>query len=185
MPEETLKQVVDRVKAAKTAIGNAIVAKNGTVGANDGLEEFAADIATIPSGAKLNNISSWRIMSGIEEVYVPSGVTQLAYGAFQNAINLKKVVLPDTVIDTTNFPFAGCTSLIDVTLSQNMTTLGYQAFANCTALEQIVIPASMTSMYSNSFEGCTNLTTITVNKPEGSLSGAPWGAPNATVVWTG
>ena len=50
MPNETLKQVVDRVKAAKTAIGNAIVAKGGTVGANDGLEEFPTDIATIPTG---------------------------------------------------------------------------------------------------------------------------------------
>ena len=46
----TLKQVVDRVKAAKTEIANAITAKGGTVGANDGLEEFASDIATIPSG---------------------------------------------------------------------------------------------------------------------------------------
>ena len=50
MPEETLKQVVDRVKATIPAIGNAIVAKGGTVSAGDGLEDFAADIATIPSG---------------------------------------------------------------------------------------------------------------------------------------
>ena len=46
----TLKQVVDRVKAAKTAIGSAITTKGGTVGANDGLEDFASDIASIPSG---------------------------------------------------------------------------------------------------------------------------------------
>ena len=46
----TLKQAVDRVVAAKTAIGNAITAKGGTVAAGDGLEEFAADIETIPSG---------------------------------------------------------------------------------------------------------------------------------------
>ena len=51
----TLKQVVDRVKAAKTEIANAITAKGGTVGANDGLEEFAADIATIPSGGSSSN----------------------------------------------------------------------------------------------------------------------------------
>ena len=43
----TLKQAVDRVAAAKTAIGNAITAKGGTVAASDGLEEFAVDIATI------------------------------------------------------------------------------------------------------------------------------------------
>lgn len=46
----TLEENVNRVKSAKTAIGNAITAKGGTVGANDGLEEFAADIATIPNG---------------------------------------------------------------------------------------------------------------------------------------
>ena len=46
----TLEENVNRVKAAKTAIGNAITAKGGIVGANDGLEEFASDIATIPSG---------------------------------------------------------------------------------------------------------------------------------------
>ena len=46
----TLEENVNRVKAAKTAIGSAITAKGGTVGANDGLEDFAADIATIPSG---------------------------------------------------------------------------------------------------------------------------------------
>ena len=50
MPEETLKQVVDRVKATIPAIGNAITAKGGTVAAGDGLEDFASDIATIPSG---------------------------------------------------------------------------------------------------------------------------------------
>lgn len=46
----TLKQAVDRVAAAKTAIGTAITAKGGTVAAGDGLEEFAAEIAKIPSG---------------------------------------------------------------------------------------------------------------------------------------
>lgn len=46
----TLEENVNRVKAAKTAIGAAIIAKNGTVGANDGLEDFASDIASIPSG---------------------------------------------------------------------------------------------------------------------------------------
>lgn len=46
----TLKQNVDRVVAAKTAISNAIVAQGGTVSVGDGLEEFAADIATISTG---------------------------------------------------------------------------------------------------------------------------------------
>lgn len=43
----TLAEKLQRLKTAKTAIGNAITAKGGTVGANDGLEEFASAIATI------------------------------------------------------------------------------------------------------------------------------------------
>lgn len=48
----TLEENVNRVKVAKTAIGAAITAKGGTVASGDGLEEFAADIATIPSGSR-------------------------------------------------------------------------------------------------------------------------------------
>lgn len=50
MPEHTIAENLTRLQNAKTAIGNAITAKGGTVGANDGLEDFATDIATIPSG---------------------------------------------------------------------------------------------------------------------------------------
>lgn len=46
----TIAENLQRLIDAKTAIGSAITAKGGTVGANDGLEEFASDIATIPSG---------------------------------------------------------------------------------------------------------------------------------------
>ena len=46
----TLKQAVDRVAATISPIAAAITAKGGTVAVGDGLEEFAADIATIPSG---------------------------------------------------------------------------------------------------------------------------------------
>lgn len=50
MPEHTVAENLQRLIDAKTAIGSAITAKGGTVGANDGLEDFAADIASIPSG---------------------------------------------------------------------------------------------------------------------------------------
>ena len=49
----TVKDNVDRVKAAKTAIGDAIVAAGGTVGVGDGLEDFATAIGTIPTGGDL------------------------------------------------------------------------------------------------------------------------------------
>lgn len=46
----TIAQNLARLTAARTAIASAITAKGGTVTSGDGLEEFPADIATIPSG---------------------------------------------------------------------------------------------------------------------------------------
>lgn len=50
MPDHTIAENLQRLLNAKTAISNAITAKGGTVGAGDGLEDFATDIGTIPSG---------------------------------------------------------------------------------------------------------------------------------------
>ena len=50
----TIAENLTRLQNAKTAIGNAITAKGGTVNSGDGLEEFAADIATIPSGGTVS-----------------------------------------------------------------------------------------------------------------------------------
>ena len=48
MPEQTLADNLQRLRNTVPAIGNAIIAKGGTVNEGDGLEEFAADINTIP-----------------------------------------------------------------------------------------------------------------------------------------
>ena len=50
MAENTIAENLQRLINAKSDIGDAIIAKGGTVGSNDGFEEFAADIATIPTG---------------------------------------------------------------------------------------------------------------------------------------
>ena len=47
---DTLADNLDRLKSSRTAIGNAIVAKGGTVNSGDGFEDFPNDINTIPSG---------------------------------------------------------------------------------------------------------------------------------------
>ena len=41
---------ITRLQTAKSGIASAILAKGGTVGASDGFEKFASDIASIPSG---------------------------------------------------------------------------------------------------------------------------------------
>ena len=64
--------------------------------------------------------------------------------------------------------------------------------SNDSSLKHISIPSTVTLITYNSGEGYdffnTNLANpdiITINKPSGSITGAPWGAANAQVVWTG
>jgi hypothetical protein len=55
MSEHTIAQSLGRLQTAKIAIGDAITAKGDTVSTGDGLEDFPADIATIPSGGGIFN----------------------------------------------------------------------------------------------------------------------------------
>lgn len=62
-----------------------------------------------------------------------------------------------------------------------VTTIG--DFSGCTNLYDIVIGSDITTLPENAFSGCTSLETIRVNNSEGAIAGAPWGAPNAEVIW--
>ena len=81
--------------------------------------------------------------------------------------------------------FASCGNLVTVYIGKNVETISDNAFAGCSSLQSITIPDNVIQIGSSAFNGCFGLTSITVNKPENSISGAPWGASNATVVWTG
>lgn len=66
MPEHTIAENLSRLVTAKTDIANAITTMGGTVGENDGFEEFPADIVTIPrgGGAHLNS-ATIQIRNGV------------------------------------------------------------------------------------------------------------------------
>ncbi|MBO7732414.1 MAG: leucine-rich repeat protein [Methanobrevibacter sp.] len=77
-------------------------------------------------------------------------------------------------------------TLQSITLPEGIVAIGDYAFANNTGFTQIVIPTSINSISSNAFSGCSGLTKIIVNKPQDTalVASAPWGAPNASVVWS-
>ena len=72
-----------------------------------------------------------------------------------------------------------------VTIPDGYTAINGSTFDSKSTLKEVIIPSSMSTINSNAFVGSVNLEKITINKAEGSISGAPWGAPNAQVIWTG
>ena len=55
---------------------------------------------------------------------------------------------------------------------------------NCAALEKVEIASTVETIGASSFYA-SNLAEIIIHKPQNSISGAPWGATNATITWTG
>jgi hypothetical protein len=60
------------------------------------------------------------------------------------------------------------------------------AFRFQQALKTVYIGADCTSINTRAFEGCIqDDLVITINQPQDSIKGAPWGATNATIIWNG
>lgn len=119
------------------------------------------------------------MVSGVEFSATPA-----AFKLVTNISNLNAVI-PNGVTSITISAFNGCTGLTSVEIPSSVTSIGSNAFLGCTGLTSIEIPSSVTLIDSGAFYNCSNLTTITIHKAEDSITGAPWDAPNATVVWDG
>ena len=64
--------------------------------------------------------------------------------------------------------------------------IGTTSIAYMSGCTEINIPSTMTALPTTVFAHCTALEKITINKPEGSITGAPWGAPETTqIIWNG
>lgn len=167
----TLEENVNRVKAAKTAIGNAITAKGGTVGANDGLEDFASDIGTIPSGGGDYNIKSiavtgspYTMSNNVTEVNVPEGNISIGDNAFKDYGRLTKITFPNTVTSIGASAFRGCMSLTELVIP-NMTTIPNYMVYWCISLTSLIIPDTVTSIGNNAFRNCVGITQFEI--PQG------------------
>ena len=140
----------------------------------------ASTSITIPSGATCIGRYAFAYFTGLTSVTIPSSVISIGYNAFVGCINLTSVTIPSSVISIEFGAFQGCTSLTSVTIPSSVTSIGVAAFHSCTGLTSITIPASVTSIGQNAFTNST-LTDIYCGFAEGAVSGAPWGAANATI----
>ena len=90
--------------------------------------------------------------------------------------------MPETVKEIGKYAFYECENITGVTLSSNVTNILSRAFYHCKNLNEIVIPSTVETIESDSFKD-TGLTSIKIKKAENSISGTPWGATTAQVLW--
>ena len=128
----------------------------------------------------------------IEETYDADGnlIGAKMYGykkvrdyAFVNCTNLALTSLPEGLTSIGNGAFTGCSNLALTSLPAGVTSIGDGAFSDCTSLTSITFKGTPTTIAANAFNSCTNLTDIKVPWAKGAVSGAPWGATNATITY--
>ncbi len=93
--------------------------------------------------------------AGLTSYTIPSGITEIAGGAFQGYYNLTKVVIPDGVRKIGGMAFDGC-SLTNVSIPDGVEEIGVNAFSSC-KMSSITIPESVTTLGRCVFYWCENL----------------------------
>ena len=155
-PEKVL-QTVDALKQLYVAMGGDV--------AN------VADISTIPDAVgKLATVAGEMADSVGMFIDVIEG----------DIVNLK---IPDGVTTIGSYAFSSCTNLASVTIPEGVTTIGSYAFSKCTSLASVTIPDGVTTIGSYAFSNMPTDSHIYCGFSEGDVSGAPWGATNATIVY--
>ncbi|GHV79300.1 hypothetical protein AGMMS49944_10910 [Spirochaetia bacterium] len=110
---------------------------------------------------------------------IPSGVTNIAYCAFEECSKLTGVTIPEGVTNIGTSAFYKCTALTSVTIPESVTSIGaygwgsssngngtttyrlwYGAFQGCSALTSVTIPARATAGFAARFSGYSNMAVV-------------------------
>ena len=141
--------------------------KYGSVTENDGsnivkTSDFILHI--ISSGAAVECYTGTATNVDIPTYISGYKVVAIGWGSsvFNNAKNIKRVTIPDTVTSINQHAFSGCENLSKITLSKNLKNIGVYAFMDCSSLTNVVIPDNVINIGDSAFDSCKSLTSITI-----------------------
>ena len=116
---------------------------------------------------------------------LPKQLLKIKTKAFYECYKLISITIPNTVTEMQEYAFAGCRSLNNIKIGNGLTYIADYAFYAC-GVEDITIPKTITTISRSAFHDCNKLKFIRIpNYTKDQISGAPWGASNASVIWKG
>ena len=161
----------------------------------------------VPEGIEVLGTGCFSGFTKLKTVYLPKSLITIEGGAFNNATSLKHITIPSGVRSIGGGAFSGSSietiyiedgletvhpgglfdmnQLKDIRLPNTLTTINSGGLSKNPSLTKIMIPNSVITIDSSVFNECDSLVEIVVDKPEGSITGAPWGAPDqgCKVTW--
>ncbi len=117
---------------------------------------------TIPTGVTRIGIGAFNDCTKLTNVTIPYGITDIEMAAFQECTSLEKVTLPESAVNLSEQLFMMCTNLKEVNIPNGVPAIKERTFNSCTSLTEVNIPESVTIIGSRAFMGCDNLIDITI-----------------------
>ena len=117
-----------------------------------------------------NNIPITKIASlgfekcvNIKYLIIPDTITEIGDNAFFMCTGLEKVELPDSITELKDSVFAYCSNLVDINIPNTIKRLYCSFIRGCSSLESIHIPYSVEEIRP-SFNGCDSLKNISIDE---------------------
>ncbi len=145
---------------------------------------FSLENIKIPNSVTTIGSHAFSDCSLLESIDIPDGVTTIGGDTFSGCSLLESVNIPEGVTIIASGMFRYCRALNDIHIPEGVTSIGFSAFFGCRSLTSIEIPESVENIDSTAFSECPSLSTITIDNTENAILGSPWGATNATVIWS-
>ena len=102
-----------------------------------------------------------------EKIELPTTIESIEYGAFNDCSKLTSIDLSklNTLTKLEQNTFSGCLNLKEIILNDSLKRIDLHCFNYCTSLERIVIPSSVTIIGDEVFNRCKNLKELLVLNP--------------------
>lgn len=96
--------------------------------------------------------------TNIKKIMLPSSIVSIGERAFEGAKLKDHVTIPYQVVSIKNSAFSGCTGINFVSFPNSLKVIGANAFLNCEKIETLVLPANLETIGMYAFYGASSLT---------------------------
>lgn len=114
-----------------------------------------------------------------------TNLTIIPESAFANCMNLRTVIIPNSVTEIDDNAFMKCKNLEEIRLSENLIILGEGVFSDCENLKSLILPEGFTRVDSSMFKN-SKITEIKLPKSLQEIADGTFeDCPLSTVIYSG